>query len=377
LSTPEILPKPQTALSQAVSVPNQSTSIPLPLEDLLGSEEHFSIREKFKLVHISDLHISFQHYREHIKSFRLLLRALEEDGFDHLLITGDITSTGIADDFFIVREILDRARLLSSHKLTVVPGNHDIFGGFHRAVDVLSFPEGIRSVDYDRNLNLFAEAFAEAFEGVYRPFEDAFYPFVKFVGPFAIIGLNSIGRWSLLKNLFGSNGSLDDRQFEGLRALETSGILKGHIPIIALHHHFNGTARDNAVANNRWVRIEMQVMKLRKKRKLLRQFQRLGVKYVLHGHIHHNELYNLRGLQFANGGGAVYDDFVEFLKYNVVECVDGECHLGIVTLPIPFQQRVTSVLGREKLRTMSSYVKNEVPTAGQIRDAISKPAVLL
>lgn len=103
-------------------------------------------RRAFSVIHISDPHLSRQYYREHIKSFKLLLRTIIDRGFDHLVIRGDIVSTADPDDFFLAREILGRFDLLSAEKLTLVPGNHDIFGGPHRAADVLSFPRHIRGL---------------------------------------------------------------------------------------------------------------------------------------------------------------------------------------------------------------------------------------
>jgi 3',5'-cyclic AMP phosphodiesterase CpdA len=292
----------------------------------------------FKLVHLSDPHLSRQHYREHIKSFKALLGSILEQGCDHLLITGDIVSTADPDDFFLAREILDKFGFLSGSKLTVVPGNHDIFGGPHRAVDVLSFPRYIRSVDYTRHLNLFVEAFEESFEGCTPLVAGRVFPFMKQIGPFALLGLNSIPPWSPWDNPLGSNGLIDDAQWEGIFDAMDSPLFRGMIPIVALHHHFNDLVTDDSSTNALWRIIEHKTMRMKKRRKLLRLFNALKVRYVFHGHIHRNETYERQGIRFVNGAGAVCDDPIRLLKFNVVTYVQGSCTLRIQSLPIPFPE---------------------------------------
>jgi 3',5'-cyclic-AMP phosphodiesterase len=302
----------------------------------------------FRIAHISDPHISRQHYREHIKSFKMLLRAILNEGVDHIIISGDIVSTGNEDDYFLAREILANHGLLDSKRLTVVPGNHDIFGGPHRAVDVLSFPQHIRSVDYVRNKELFQNAFAETFEGVNRLNPLALFPFVKTFGPFNIIGLNSIPPWSLRLNPLGTNGLLDDQQIGSLEQLATSSILEDRTNIIVLHHHFSDLLQSDYVGGNLWTRIESNTMRMRKRKKILKLFQNIGVRYVLHGHIHRNEAYEQNGIFFVNGAGAVCDDPVQFLKFNLLTYSDGYCNVKICQLPIPYQvSTVTQTLHRK------------------------------
>jgi 3',5'-cyclic AMP phosphodiesterase CpdA len=290
----------------------------------------------FRIVHISDPHLSRQFYREHIKSFKLLLKSLLASGFDHLIITGDIVSTGEEDDYYLAREILGTLDLLDSKRLTVVPGNHDIFGGPHRAVDVLSFPKYIRNVDYARNLGLFQVAFGETLETTVSYGGDSVFPFVKKVGPFSIIGLNSILPWSLRRNPLGTNGSLDERQRDALVRMRADGLLSGTRPLIAMHHHFNDLQEESA-GGSMWRRIESRTMRMRGRSKALRLFESLGVRYVLHGHIHRNEIYSKGAITLLNGAGSICDDPVRFLKFNEIRNMDSHDEIRTVNLPIPFQ----------------------------------------
>jgi 3',5'-cyclic-AMP phosphodiesterase len=316
----------------------------------------------FRIAHISDPHLSRQHYREHNKSFKMLLRAMLSEGVDHIIVSGDLVSTGNEDDYFLTREILANQNLLNSKRLSVVPGNHDIFGGPHRAVDVLSFPQHIRSVDYVRNKELFQNAFAETFEGVHRLHPTALFPYLKTAGPFNIIGLNSVPPWSLRKNPLGTNGMLDDQQIDALERLNGSSFLEGRTTIAVVHHHFNDLVQSEYDAGNLWARIESNTMRMRKRKKIIKLFQSIGVRYVLHGHIHRNELYNRNGILFANGAGAVCDDPVKYLKYNLLSFSDGYCSITIRQLPIPYQvSTVTQALHRNhKPLTMPAFALNTI-----------------
>lgn len=291
----------------------------------------------FKLGHISDIHISRQYYRERIKSLKVLLREMKNDGVDHLIVSGDIVSTADENDYYLTREIFSSAGFLSAERLTVVPGNHDIFGGPHRAVDIVSFPQHIRTVDYMKHLSLFQNAFAETFDSVHCLSTTGLFPFIKIVHKFAILGLNSISPWSLWKNVFGTNGAIDENHYEALTNPRVREFLKDKIPIVVLHHQFNEIASEEYNKNNGiWLRVESKTMRMRKRRKLLRLFEVLGVRYVFHGHIHRNELYKQKGILFANGAGAVCDDPVRFLKYNLLEYSDEVCSIKIKQLPIPY-----------------------------------------
>ena len=88
-------------------------------------------------------------------------------------------------------------------------------------------------------------------------------------------------------------------------------------------------------------------MRMKKRKKIIRLFQSLNVRYVLHGHLHRNEIYDRSGILFANGAGAVCDDPVKFLKYNILQYTDGFCSIRIRQLPIPYQvSTVKSALHR-------------------------------
>ena len=312
-----------------------------------------------KIVHLSDPHLSRQFYREHLKSFKILLRSILERGCDHLIITGDLVSTADEDDYLLAREILGSMGLLDSRKLTVVPGNHDIFGGPHRATDVLSFPQHIRSVDYERHLDQFQRVFRETFDNAVPFGRVSLFPFAKRVGPYSVIGLNSVPPWSLSKNPLGTNGMLNQEHLDGLAHMREDGILKGTIPIVALHHHFNDYKPESGPPTW-WTKIEANTMRMRERKKALRLFTTLGVRYVLHGHIHRNELYQRNETTLLNGAGAVCDDPIEYLKYNELIYQNGSVQVRMNLLPIPYQKSSTAI-ERTRLRYSLPVVESPLP----------------
>jgi predicted phosphodiesterase len=159
--------------------------------------------------------------------------------------------------------------------------------------------------------------------------------------------LNSIPPWSLRQNPLGTNGMLDDQQFDALEKIASFGVLADRTNIVVIHHHFNDIFQSDYECSKLWTKIESNTMRMKKRKKIIRLFQSSNVRYVLHGHIHRNEIYDRNGILFANGAGAVCDDPVRFLKYNVLEYSDGYCNMKIRQLPIPYQvSTVTQALHR-------------------------------
>jgi 3',5'-cyclic AMP phosphodiesterase CpdA len=99
-----------------------------------------------RLVHLSDIHVwditwKLRHWRGkrivglldllrgRAGKFRLehlpgVVEQVQKVGFDHLLITGDLTTTALPDEFRRAREAL-APLLIDPARVSVVPGNHD------------------------------------------------------------------------------------------------------------------------------------------------------------------------------------------------------------------------------------------------------------
>jgi len=165
----------------------------------------------YRIAHLSDTHISPEFDRYNISRLRSLLSVIVDESYDHIALTGDITGHGEGRDFRSVRRLLKYFGLLKYDRLSVTIGNHDIFGGIHRAEDVFSFKRHCRTVNYDDKLKAFEHAFSETFPKKAHRAQNIF-PFAKLVGPVALVGMNSVRRYHTLLNPFGSNGHVPNEQ---------------------------------------------------------------------------------------------------------------------------------------------------------------------
>jgi 3',5'-cyclic AMP phosphodiesterase CpdA len=80
------------------------------------------------IAHLSDLHLNTLFSDSNIKKIERLLDYILETRADHLVITGDLTDNADESDWLLLRNQLNKRKLLNSKFLTVLPGNHDIFG---------------------------------------------------------------------------------------------------------------------------------------------------------------------------------------------------------------------------------------------------------
>jgi 3',5'-cyclic AMP phosphodiesterase CpdA len=281
-------------------------------------------QKEFTFAHLSDLHLSPDRYPERSVSFRASLDQSMKMGVDHIVITGDITNQARKIEFDHFTEIVNEYGLNDGKKMTVVAGNHDIFGGPYHAEDVLEFPSICKATDYAGRVAAFHRATEKLFAGSQFLSRDAVFPFVKIFGDVAFIGMNSVAHWSAMKNPIGSNGHVDDDQFELVESLLESTVLRGKRIFIAVHHHFskNEKTPGRSKLERLWKAIEATTMKLRKKKRLLNLFSRTNIEGVLHGHIHHNEEYVRRNVRCFNGGGSV------------IPSVSGEKMLNIVSVGV-------------------------------------------
>ena len=83
----------------------------------------------YRLAHITDVHIKYNSPEPNLGVFRALLNDAVSRGCDHILLTGDLSDYCDNRDFAIIRNLLTEFKLLDPDRLSVVPGNHDIFGG--------------------------------------------------------------------------------------------------------------------------------------------------------------------------------------------------------------------------------------------------------
>jgi len=278
------------------------------------------------IAHLSDFHLSAEHRRNHIRKARRALDYALSLGVDHIIVTGDITANGDQADYRIARSLFASAGLLDAQKLTVLIGNHDVFGGVHTAEDVLTFPRRCKTTHYEIRVREFGNAFHETFDNTLRHSEKRFFPFVKILGQIAIIGVNTVAAHSRMRNPLGSNGEVDDHSYKVLSEMLDSPLLRDKRKIVALHHHFHKLRDVNpGTMHTVWGAIERHTMKLRGKSRLLKLFGRTHVELVLHGHVHESFEYMREDVRFLNAGGAILHDRSRDLHVNVVRITEEGC----------------------------------------------------
>ena len=277
----------------------------------------------YRIAHISDLHISFRDENENGKKLIDLLKDIEEKKCDHIAITGDLVENPEQKDLIYVKEILSHFNILASTKLSIVPGNHDIFGGATGVPGIIFFPLDCMNTDYDKNVKMFSGIFGETFDG------EESYPYLKVIENIALIGLNSVDVWSEEKNPEGSNGRISEEDYSALNKIFSSGKLQNKIKVVLLHHHlYKEEVREDLPAHSRWLKTIAWKMKLRNKKKLLEFLKKNNVNLILHGHTHVSEVYNTGGLSVVNSSAAAVpltDDMIR--KYNIIN-IPGEEDTG-------------------------------------------------
>ena len=223
---------------------------------------------------------------------------------------------------------------MNKDKLSLTIGNHDIYGGVFYAEDVLNFPGKCRRTNYYQKVREFTYYFRETFYGSQQNNEYIF-PYVKELDETLLCGINSIAFYSSLKNPFASNGKISSSNTTSLGRILDTYRESAKKRIIISHHHFSKNSGEDTVSGSTiWQAIERQTMKLRNKKKIIKQFCELKAELVLHGHLHENREYTRKGIKFLNCGGAVLGDD-KFLKLNEISVSNNTISNRIITLEKP------------------------------------------
>ncbi len=303
-----------------------------------------------RIAHLSDLHLSPDHFPERTEMFYEILSTCKTLAVDHIVITGDITNQAKPKEFAHARSILRDCGYLDPAKLTVTIGNHDIFGGPYYAEDVLTFPGFCKKTDYHAKVKEFYGAFHETFEGCKYFSSTSIFPFVKILKDVALVGINSVAQWNSLTNPLGSNGDVEKQQLKKLDEIFSGEMLKGKTIVVLIHHHFNKMESKKSAGNleRLWHAIESSTMKLWNKKRLFKLFHASSVTKVLHGHVHHHHHYHRKKVSFLNAGGTMFpNEFGHHLFHLLKAQPDGIEHMNIgVAPPVQTIQRQVRSLKR-------------------------------
>jgi 3',5'-cyclic AMP phosphodiesterase CpdA len=135
---------------------------------------------------------------------------------EHLVISGDLTSSATEEEFRMARAAL-QPLADSPEKLTVIPGNHDCH-----------HPAALREKRFERHFGQLLHSDLPEHR------RDGSYPFVRLIGDeAAVVGVHS----SLLPSVPGvSYGRLGPAQLDGVAAIVSDKRLEDRALLVAVHH---------------------------------------------------------------------------------------------------------------------------------------------
>lgn len=155
-------------------------------------------------------------YADAPDALRRLLRRAQQGGFDHVILSGDLTALAVDEEFEGVRDALGELAD-QPDRLTVVPGNHDVFT-----------PGSARKRRFERWFGHLLHSDLPQFQ-VEGP-----WPMVRLLGDTAaIIGLNS-ARVPLLPGI--AAGKVGEAQLEALVRICAHPSLRGRTIYATVHH---------------------------------------------------------------------------------------------------------------------------------------------
>ena len=237
-----------------------------------------------------------------------LLTALGEDlraqTVDHVALTGDLSNLSLEGEWREALRWLEKYEA-RTEAATVIPGNHDAY-----VADVVRAGTFERLFgDYQTSDMARVPAPAPATGDDYDP--RARYPFVRFRGPLALIGVNSC----VATGDLGAWGEVGADQLARLEALLTDVAVARRLRVVLIHHppvmHKGGENRN-----------------LRDREQLGALLSRAGADLVLHGHDHRDERAALEGpsgarVTIVGAGSASYAGGPERrARYNIYEITE-------------------------------------------------------
>lgn len=195
------------------------------------------------------------HHPAYVQS---IAREIGHGDIDHVVITGDVTNLALEGEFELVRECLERDLGVDPSRVTLVPGNHDLytrgalrsrrFESFLAPWLVSDLPELALNVNGGR------------------------FPAVKLRGPAAIIALST----AVPRLPFVAAGEIGPEQLDRLARILALKEVSQRTVILALHHP----------AVTGWSRAKQHLEGLRDAPALLSVLRDLPRGLVLHGHLH-------------------------------------------------------------------------------------------
>jgi 3',5'-cyclic AMP phosphodiesterase CpdA len=189
---------------------------------------------------------------------RAIAREVGRAGVDHVVVTGDLTNLALEPEFELARDVLRSELGLPPERVTVVPGNHDLYTR-----------GALASRRFER---YFADWMSSDLPEFAVDVGGARFPQVRLRDGVAIVALSSaVPRLPLV-----AAGELGRRQLEALARVLSHPEVAGRTLVLALHHP----------ALHGWSRVKGYVEGLRDAGALLALLAPLPRGLLIHGHLH-------------------------------------------------------------------------------------------
>jgi 3',5'-cyclic AMP phosphodiesterase CpdA len=195
------------------------------------------------------------HRSEYVRAIAREIGKLE---VDHVVVTGDLTNLALESEFELARDLFERDLGIDASRITVVPGNHDLYtrGSFTSRRFEQFFGTWLQSD--------LPELAVEAGGGR--------FPVVKLRDHVAFVSLSSaVPRLPLI-----AAGELGAEQLQALRKVLAHPEVAARTLVLALHH---------PVVHS-WSRLKVHVEGLRDVDSLVPELRDVSRGLLLHGHLH-------------------------------------------------------------------------------------------
>ena len=189
---------------------------------------------------------------------RAIAREIARLDVDHVVVTGDLTNLALEPEFELARDLFERDLGLDPSRVTVVPGNHDLYtrGSLASRRFERFFGTWLKSDLPELAIDAAAGRF----------------PVVKLREGVAFVSLSSaVPRLPLV-----AAGELGTEQIQALRRVLAHPEVTSRTLVLAMHH---------PVAHS-WSRLKVHVEGLRDATELVPELRNVSRGLLLHGHLH-------------------------------------------------------------------------------------------
>jgi 3',5'-cyclic AMP phosphodiesterase CpdA len=189
---------------------------------------------------------------------RAIAREIARREIEHVVVSGDLTNLALETEYELVRELLERELALDPDRVTVVPGNHDLY---------------TRGALVSRRFERYLAPYLRGdLPELAVDVGGARFPVVKLRGDVAVIGLSS----AVPRAPFVAAGELGRAQLQALSRVLAHPEVAGRAAVLVLHHPLV----------HGWSPMKAHVEGLRDAPELLAALRGIGRGLVLHGHLH-------------------------------------------------------------------------------------------